>query len=121
MGPIAVKRHYADDPTLTPSQFRIRWALPTEYPTAIATRDGTVIDAVFAPASGGRWGVLANLDAFARERVRALSPTCNGYLNRATTLGRCAEVGWALVDAAMHGDSEALAHACLLAARACAG
>src|SRR5579859_6169356 len=76
-GDILAKRHYADDPNLTPSQFRIRWALPTEYPTAIATRGNQPIDAVFAPVRDNKWGVLANLDAIARARVRALAPACD--------------------------------------------
>jgi hypothetical protein len=117
---IAAKRHYADDPALTPSQFHIRWMLPTEYPTAIAIRDGVVIDAVFAPAPGDHWGVLANLDAVARAHVRALAPSCDGYLDRAIRLGRCGDVGWAILSAAMRDDTGQLAHACALAASACA-
>jgi hypothetical protein len=124
-GVIVAKRHYADDAALTPSQFRIRWMLPVEYPTAIATRDGAPIDAVFAPTPGG-WGVLANVDAIARDRVRALAPApatgpaCDRYLDRAVRLGRCGDVGWAIVDAAARGDAGRLAHACELAATACA-
>lgn len=117
---IEAHRHYADDPALTASQFRIRWALPVEYPTAIAVRGGTVVDAVFAPAPGGRWGVLANLDAIARDRVRALDAACDAYLDRAIHLGRCGEVGWAIVDSALRGDRPRMDHACKLAAAACA-
>jgi hypothetical protein len=116
---IVAKRHYADDAAVTPSQFRIRWMLPTEYPTAVASRDGGAIDAVFAPA-GDRWGVLANIDALARARVRALAPDCDGYFDRAVHTGRCGDVGWAVVDAAMRGDKGRLDHACQLAVAACA-
>jgi hypothetical protein len=117
---VVAKRHYADDATVTPSQFRIRWMLPTEYPTAIASRDGAMVDAVFAPLPDDRWGVLANLDALARTRVRAMAANCDGYLDRAVRMGRCGEVGWAIVDAAGRGDNARLAHACQLAAAACA-
>jgi hypothetical protein len=125
LGPVApdaaitAKRHYADDPAVTPSQFRIRWMLPTEYPTAIAERDGHAIDAVFAPDGPG-WGVLADLDAVARDRVRALAPDCDAYLDRAVRMGHCGDVGWAIVDAAVRGDRGRLDHACQLAAAACA-
>jgi hypothetical protein len=118
-GDLLAKRHYADDPILTPSQFRIRWALPTEYPTAIATRGNQPIDAVFAPMPDNKWGVLANLDGLARARVRALAPACDAYLDRAGRLGRCGETGWAIVDAAVRGDTGKLGHACDLAASAC--
>jgi hypothetical protein len=117
---IVAKRHYADDATVTPSQFRIRWMLPTEYPTAIASRDGAMIDAVFAPMPDDRWGVLANLDALARAHVHAMAADCDGYLDRAVRTGHCGEVGWAIVDAAMRGDRARLDHACRLAAAACA-
>jgi hypothetical protein len=116
---IEAHRHYADDSTLTPSQFRIRWALPVEYPTAIAVRDGAVIDAVFAPAPDGHWGILANLDAIARTRVHAWDAACDAYLDRAVHLGRCGEVGWAIVDSALRGDRPRFDHSCKLAAGAC--
>ena len=131
-GAITTRRHYAGDPRLTSAQARVRWALPVEYPSAVAELDGAPIDAVFVH-DGAHWRVLAGLDALLLDRVRALDPACAVLLARAGPIGHCTEVGWLVADAALRPemergglaptrgiDRERFAHACKLATTLCA-
>lgn len=117
-GPITARRHYAGDRRLTDGEARLRWALPVQYPSAVAELGGAPIDAVFVH-DGGHWRVLAGLDELVLAKVRAQDPACAERVVRAGPSGRCTEVGWLVVDAALRMQSERFAHACQLAATLC--
>src|SRR4029077_18017958 len=67
-GAITARRHFAGDPRLTLSQARLRWAVPTQYPSMVAELDGAPIDTVFI-FDGARWRVLAGLDELVLGRI----------------------------------------------------
>ena len=117
-GPITARRHYAGDPHLTAAQGRLRWALPVQYPSAVAELAGKPIDTVFV-FDGARWRALAGLDELVLARVRSLDPACAALLAKAGPAGHCTEVGWMVADSALEGDSTRFAHACRLAATLC--
>jgi hypothetical protein len=107
------RRHFAGDPKLSNAQTRMRWALPVQYPSAVA--DG--IDAVFV-WDGTGWRVLAGLDDIMLAHIRTLAPTCADLVARAGPPGHCSELGWFVADTALRGDA-GFARACKLAATAC--
>jgi len=118
-GDVVTRAHYAGDTKLTHTQARLRWPLPIEYPTAVATIGGAVLDTVFVP-HGKAWGVLAGVDEAQRARVEAMDASCAARLEPAGVPGRCNDVGWAVVDAMLRDDAPGFAHACQLAATLCA-
>ncbi|HEU4732509.1 MAG TPA: hypothetical protein VFT22_31660 [Kofleriaceae bacterium] len=115
---VTARRHFAGDPRLTPAQSRDRWALPVLYPSLVAEAGGAPIEAVFVP-DGDRWSALIGLDTIVRARVAALAPACAADLALAGPTGRCAEVGAAIVMAALRTDRDQLAHVCRLADTLC--
>lgn len=115
---VAVRRHYAGDPRLTPTQTRLRWALPVLAETYVAMLDGAPLDAVFV-AVGGHWRALAGLDLAALDRVAALDAACARALAPLPAAGRCTEVGFAITDAALRTDPAAVARGCRIAADVC--
>jgi hypothetical protein len=117
-GSITARRHYAGDPRLTNAQVRMRWALPVQYPSAVAELGGAPVDAVFI-WDGSGWRVLAGLDDLLLARVRTLDPHCADLLVRSGPPNHCTEVGWFVADTALRGDASGFAHACQLAANAC--
>ena len=116
-GAITARRHYAGDPRLTPAEARVRWALPVQFPSAVAELDGAPIDAVFV--FDGRWRALAGLDDVVLTHIRALDAACAELVGHAGRAGHCTELAWAVADAALRGDNAAFTHACLLAAPHC--
>jgi hypothetical protein len=117
-GAITARRHYAGDPRLTDAQVRVRWALPVQYPSAVAELGGAPIDSVFV-WDGSGWRVLAGLDDLLLARARALDPHCADLLVRSGPPNHCTEVGWFVADMALRDDRAGFAHACQLAANAC--
>jgi hypothetical protein len=118
-GELHARRHFAGDPRLTREQARLRWTVPPLYPSAVAELGGTPIDAVFIYDSTG-WRVLAGLDALVLARATALDPTCGKNLARAGPIGHCSEVGAAIAEAAVRGETARFAKLCGLAATLCA-
>jgi hypothetical protein len=118
-GAIAARRHFAGDPRLTRAQARLRWAVPTLYPSAVAELAGAPIDAVFVHDGAG-WRALVGVDAIVLARVRARDAACGDALARAGPPGRCTDVGWVVADAALRDDAAGFARACRLAAMHCA-
>jgi len=110
----AARRHFAGDPKLTLPEARLRWAVPTLYPSMVA--DG--IDAVFV-FDGAHWRALAGLDAVVLAHLRALDPACAELVARAGPRGTCTEIAWAIADSGLRGDRAGFAHACGLAAPHC--
>lgn len=117
-GEITARRHFAGDPGITPSQGRLRWAVPTLYPSMVAELGGKPIDTVFV-FDGARWRTLAGLDDVVLARVRALDAGCGERLALAGPRGKCTEVGWAVADAALRDDREGFARMCALSSRLC--
>jgi hypothetical protein len=115
---VTARRHFAGDPRLTPAQARMRWAVPVQFPSAVAELGGTPIDTVFL-FDGGHWRALIGLDDVMLERVRTLDPQCEAKLERAGPSGRCTEIGWLVADAALRHQQERFAHACQLATTLC--
>jgi len=116
-GAITTRAHFAGDPKLTLGQAQTRWALPVQYPSELAELDGVAIDAVFV-RDGDRWRAISGLEHVIRGRAHTIDPACALHL-QAARLGRCAEVGWVIAEAALLGDRARLAHACSLAANLC--
>ena len=106
-GAVTVRRHYADDPRLTPGQLWQRWALPPLYPSFVAELDGRPLDTVFLH-DGARWRSLAGLDDLIFARVHALDPGCAAYLPAVTASASCASGAWAVADAALRAPSPTL-------------
>jgi hypothetical protein len=103
-GTVTARRHYADDPRLTPGQLWQRWALPPLYPSFVVELGGRPLDTVFLH-DGARWRALAGLDDLIDARVRALDPGCAAHLAAATGSAACADAAWAVADAALRaGD-----------------
>ena len=117
-GAITARRHFAGDPRLTRSQARLRWALPTLYPSAVAELAGAPIDTVFV-YDGSAWRALAGLDESVRALVSHVDHECGDMLANAGPAGRCTELGWAIADAALRGDRAQLDHMCRLATPVC--
>jgi hypothetical protein len=117
-GAITVRRHFAGDPKLTPSQGRLRWVVPVLYPSMVAEIAGRPIDTVFV-YDGSDWCALEGIDAAVLAAVRQLDPACADRLALAGPTGHCTEVGWAIAESAMRDDRPAFTHACQLAATLC--
>ena len=99
-GTVTARRHYADDPRLTPGQLWQRWALPPLYPSFVVELGGRPLDTVFLH-DGARWRALAGLDDLIDARVRARDPGCAAHLAAATGSADCAGAAWAVADAAL--------------------
>ena len=115
---VTARRHFAGDPRLTRAQARARWALPVQFPSAVAELAGAPLDVVFLH-DGGHWRALLGLDALLLAHARALDPACADRLALAGPSGRCTEVGWLVADAALRADRARFAHACQLATTLC--
>ncbi len=118
LGPVTARRHFAGDPKLLPSQIRTRWAVPVQFPSAVAELGGQPIEAVFIH-DGGHWRALLGLDQLVVAHVAALDPACAKRLVLAGPAGRCTEVAWLVADSALRGQPERFAHACQLASTLC--
>lgn len=118
-GTVTARRHYAGDPRLTRSQARLRWAVPVQYPSAVAELAGAPIDTVFV-YDGSRWRVLAGTDELVLARIRALDGSCADMVARAGPANDCTAAAWQVVDFALRADRAGFAHACGLAANLCA-
>lgn len=110
--PKSPRSHFAGDPKLTPSQARLRWALPVMYPSYVDDHD------VFVKTSSG-WHSLDGLDEAMLDRLRALDADCAKRVEAVTPVGRCIEVAWQVADAGLRGDTVRFKHACQLAATQC--
>ena len=110
--PLAIRRHFANDTTLTRAQVRLRWALPVMYPSYVAG------DSVFVEVHG-EWRTLSGLDEALLARVRALDPICADRLALAGPPGPCTDAGWVIADAALRMDTARFTRACQLAGTAC--
>jgi hypothetical protein len=117
-GPIATRRHYAEDPRLTRGQAIARWALPVLFPSEVAELAGAPIDVVFV-RRGGRWYAIAGLDTIVQQRVAALAADCAPALDRVGASRQCTQAAWEVADAALRTDRDDLAHACSLATTLC--
>jgi hypothetical protein len=104
-GAVTARRHYADDPRLTPGQLWQRWALPTLYPSFVVEIDGRPLDAVFLH-DGVRWRALAGLDELILARVRALDPGCATHLAGVVASADCASASWAVAEAALRNQPD---------------
>ena len=109
-----VRRHFAGDPQLSLAQGRLRWTVPTLYPSMVAAG----IDTVFI-FDGGHWRALAGLDDVVLAHLRALDPACAVLVARAGPKGTCTELAWAVADSGLRGDRAGFARACKLAAPYC--
>jgi hypothetical protein len=118
-GQVTARRHYAGDMRLTPSEARVRWALPVQYPSMVAELGGAPIDAVFV-WDGARWRVLAGVDELVLARVRARDAACADRVARAGPANECTAVSWAIADSALRDDAAGFAHGCDLAVTLCA-
>jgi len=126
LGDVTARRHFAGDPRITRAQGRLRWTVPPLYPSAVAELDaehagfgGKPIDTVFV-WDGAHWRALVGLDEIVLARAKELDPACGARLALAGALGRCSEVGAAIADAAVRGDTARFGHLCGLAATLCA-
>jgi hypothetical protein len=117
-GAITARKHYAGDPKLTPSQARLRWALPVMAPSIVAEIDGLPIDTVFVHDGTG-WRALAGLDSSIRAFVSHLDHHCGALLDAAGPPGRCSEMAAAMTDAALRTDHDQFGHMCQLATSLC--
>ncbi len=118
LGEITARRHFAGDLRLTPAQARMRWAVPVQFPSAVAELGGTPIDAVFLH-DGAHWRALLGLDSIMLAHVAALDPACAKRVALAGPPGRCTEVSWLVADAALRAQPARFAHACTLATTLC--
>lgn len=117
-GAITARKHYAGDTRLSPSQARLRLALPVLYPSVVAEIDGVPVDTVFVHDGHG-WRALAGLDTSVRLFVSHLDHHCGELLDDAGPINRCTELAAAIIDAALKADHAQLAHMCQLATTAC--
>jgi hypothetical protein len=118
-GLVTARRHYAGDLRLTPSEGRVRWALPVQYPSMVAELGGAPIDAVFV-WDGAHWRVLVGVDELVIARVRARDSACADRVARAGPANECTAVSWAIADSALRDDDAGFAHGCDLAVTLCA-
>jgi hypothetical protein len=117
LDPVAARRHWAGDPKLTRGEARLRWALPVQYPSMVATIGGRELDAVFLYDGG--WHALLGLDELVIAHVRALDAECAATLQLAGPLCKCSEIGFVIADAALRGNRPDLDRACRMAAAMC--
>lgn len=117
-GEITARRHFAGDRRLTNAQSRLRWAVPVQFPSAVAELAGRPIDAVFIH-DGTRWRAILGLDGIMMAHVQAMNPECARLLAHAGPLGKCTEVGWFVADTALRAQPARFAHACALATTLC--
>jgi hypothetical protein len=117
LDPVVVRRHYAGDRGLTIGEARLRWALPVQYPSMVATIGGRELDAVFV--YDGQWRALLGVDALVMARVRVLDASCAANLDRIEPLGHCNEIGFVVAAAALRGGGPELTRACHMAAAMC--
>jgi hypothetical protein len=117
-GAVTARRHYADDPRLTPGQLWQRWALPPLYPSFVVEIDGRPLDTVFLH-DGVRWRALAGLEERIAAAVRALEPGCASHLAGVVRSTGCASAAWAVADAALRKDRHQLARTCRIAESLC--
>ena len=118
LGPVTARRHFAGDPRALPSQIRTRWAVPVQFPSAVAELGDQPIEAVFIH-DGEHWRALLGLDQIVVAHVAALDPACAKKLQLAGPPGRCTEVAWLVADSALRAQLERFAHACQLASTHC--
>ena len=118
LGPVTTRRHFAGDPRALPSQIRTRWAVPVQFPSAVAELGGQPIEAVFI-YDGAHWRALLGLDQIVVAHVAALDPSCAKKLQLSGPPGRCTEVAWLVADSALRAQPERFAHACQLASTLC--
>ncbi|CAN5349049.1 hypothetical protein BH11MYX1_BH11MYX1_35270 [soil metagenome] len=116
--PITTRRHFAGDPRALPSQVRTRWAVPVQFPSAVAELGSQPIDAVFI-YDGTRWRALLGLDQLVMQHVATLDAACAQKLQLAGPPGRCTEVAWLVADSALRAQPERFTHACQLASTLC--
>lgn len=109
-GAIAVRRHYADDPTLAPTLVREKLAVPVGTTTWIVSLDGRDLPAVFV-WDGAAWRALVGLDALTRDVIGADDHDC-AVAYGAARAGRCLDASAPVAVAALTGDAEARAAAC---------
>lgn len=110
-GPIAVRRHFADDGRAAPALRRERLAVPvgaTTYVIAVAGRDLPAV----ALWSGGRWRLLAGLDALTRDAIGARDHDCAVAYAETRDFGRCMAASAPAAVAALAGAPDDLAIAC---------
>jgi hypothetical protein len=117
LDPVAARRHYAGDRALTIGEARLRWALPVQYPSMVATIGGRELDAVFI--YDGAWRALIGVDALVMAHVRARDASCAADLDRIGPLGHCNEIGFVVAAAALRGGGPELTRACHMAASMC--
>ncbi|HTJ43598.1 MAG TPA: hypothetical protein VL463_15945 [Kofleriaceae bacterium] len=114
-GDVRAQTQYADDPSLTDAQIRVRWIFPVGRPGAVAWIGGERLDVVFVH-DGDRWRALLGADAMIRDAVRALEPGCVPAYLAAGPPGRCSSFGAVIAEAAMRGQRDRLHRACEIAA-----
>ncbi len=119
-GAITTRPHFAGDAQQTIHQAWLRWALPTLYPSLVVQVGGAPLDTVFVD-DHGHWRSLAGLDTAIEDAVREADTThtCARWLVHVARTKPCADVDWAIADAALRTDSVAFARACGLAATMC--
>lgn len=120
-GSITVRPHFAGDAHQTIHQAWLRWALPTLYPSLVAEVGNAPLDTVFVD-DGNHWRSLAGLDTAIEDAVRTIDTThtCARWLVHVLRTKPCAEVDWAIADAALRTDRDGFERACRLAATQCA-
>lgn len=110
-GPIAVRRHFADDGRAAPALRRERLAVPvgaTTYVIAVAGRDLPAV----ARWAGGRWRLLAGLDALTRDAIGAGDHDCAVAYAETRDFGRCMAASAPVAVAALTGQADERAIAC---------
>lgn len=115
---LTVRRHYADSPSLSLSQRRLRWALPVQAESWVVSRGDATLDAVWLTRRG-RWFLLLGLDEAARAALAAAAPDCAAHAAKAGGSGACSDAVWVAQDAALRDDAERLTRACQRAAHFC--
>jgi hypothetical protein len=116
--PVAVRRHYGDDPALSLQQARLRWAMPVQAESWLVELDGELLDTVWVEHSG-RWFALLGLDDAALDALAAFDAACAELARRAGRAGGCSDASWMAIDAALADDAERVARACARAQTFC--
>ena len=117
-GTFTARKHVAGDAALTPSQGRLRWTVPVQYPSMVVEEGGAPVDTVFVRI-GSHWRSLSGIDEELLARARELDRTCGDRLATAGPPTKCTEIAWVVADAALRGQTDRFAHACQLASSAC--
>ena len=112
---IRAQWQYADDPSLTDAQVRVRWVMPTGQPGVVAWIADQRVDTVFVWDSS-EWRALIGADDVIVGAVRALEPDCVPAILAAGPPGHCSSIGWLIADAALRGQRDRLRRGCALAA-----